>query len=58
MAQSREYDIVIFGATGFTGTLACEYMEHTLQLAKENERVKKEKRVYQNQREFHQYVLF
>ena len=50
----REFDIVIFGATGFTGTLACEYMEATLTLAKENERVKKDHRVYQTARDFHQ----
>ena len=52
--QQRDYDIIIFGATGFTGTLACEYMEATLLLAKENERVKTDKRVYQSAREFHQ----
>ncbi len=50
--QQREFDVIVFGATGFTGGLACEYLENTLKLAVENERVKKDRRVYQNDREF------
>jgi len=50
--MSREYDIIIFGATGFTGTLACEYMEANLLLAKQNEQPKRDKRVYQLNKEF------
>ena len=50
--MEREFDIIVFGATGFTGTLACEYLENTVLLARQNERVKSDRRVYQNDREF------
>jgi len=52
----REFDVVIFGATGFTGTLACEYLDATVRMARENEKVKAEHRAYSVAREFHQYV--
>ena len=55
--MNREFDVIVFGATGFTGQLACEYLENTLQRAKENERIKKDRRTYQNEREFYQYVF-
>jgi hypothetical protein len=34
--NDRKYDIVLFGATGFTGRLACDYMikEYFLQINK------------------------
>jgi hypothetical protein len=52
--KERKFDIIIFGSTGFTGQLACEYLEQTLQNAIKYEQVKADKRVYQNDREFHQ----
>lgn len=27
MSESRDYDVVVFGATGFTGKLICEYLQ-------------------------------
>lgn len=50
--MSRISDVTIYGATGFTGALACAYLDRVILLAREQEAVKPHELQFQNQREF------